>query len=177
MQIHRKKFSHVGKFLVNRIIPKKIPILVKSSIPNFRFSWEFEFTNHFPKQHLSWYLISTKKIPSIMKKTPQCPNWVNIGMLLGNICINSQQTTKLGKISHPVVSLLGNLKYQCIPKQQVTWLFNSYQENTKPFSKSEIGIKPSAFGQYQQGFLLYQETLLFCVLVLTLLYNLYLNTL
>ena len=44
-----QNWVNVGNFLVNSIIPKKIPNLVKSSIPNFSLSWEFEFTKVFPR--------------------------------------------------------------------------------------------------------------------------------
>ena len=44
-----QNWVNVGNFLVNSIIPKKIPNLVKSSIPNFSLSLEYEFTKVFPR--------------------------------------------------------------------------------------------------------------------------------
>ena len=59
---------NVGIFLVNSLVPKNIPSLVKSSITNFTFSWEFYITKIFPIVGIYFSQKNTNHLVKMLKQ-------------------------------------------------------------------------------------------------------------
>ena len=82
-KLKSQNWVNVDNFLVNGIIPKKIPNLVKWSIPNFSSSWEFEFTKVFP----TWWVILYQENTKLKGQIPRSKSWKEKNV--GNFSVDS----------------------------------------------------------------------------------------